>query len=108
MKTKLLTIIVFALLLGNFGCDKDDSNKEELSSIEEEINSIRPINVVSISGDGNLIISYNRGNGSLKDAYATDGYIIIDEGTYIVSYSLSEAELVRVFSDNKQVQLIYF
>lgn len=94
-------------MFGLNGCKDEDNPVQpgpEINSIEEQINSIRPIKRV-------YIYNYNGSGGNslhgtpyIQDAFASRGFLIIIESDETLYYNLSRVISIKAYENEIRIQ----
>jgi hypothetical protein len=106
----LLSLFIVIILFAQ-GCSKDDNPVQYSPSIEDQINAQRPLNtvVIYIGDPNNPAALFQRQtpyyDKDLLDASARDGYLTVKSSFGTWSYNLSQANYIRISSN--QVDLDY-
>lgn len=110
MKPQILIILILVALTFH-GCEKIDSPASTVFSIDDRINSARPINRVTVDNyfsSGNSITFDRVGRALIKmnDAYAQNGYFIVKTDEYGDYYF--NLELIKSITiDTNEISLRY-
>lgn len=97
---RLMFLLILILSLLSFSCEEDEF------SIEDEINSIRPIQSISIKNtEGNSLPNSNFFGET--DAYAERGYLIINVEDRSYYYDLNAAVHININRDVQTLSIIY-
>ncbi|MBL7961431.1 hypothetical protein JNL27_14450 [bacterium] len=97
-------LLILSATLSVVSCDKNNSDEDKLASIEQQINSARPLSQV--------VLKYRTSGSSVEtftgfsDAYAEDGMLVMkDVFTETYAVNLSLADLITV--DGHNIEIIY-
>ncbi|KAA3597135.1 MAG: hypothetical protein DWQ06_14005 [Calditrichaeota bacterium] len=96
---RLILLLILILSVFSFSCEEDEF------TIEDEINSIRPIQSISILNfDGT---SSPNSFVERTDAYAKEGFLVIEFTDYAIYYELKTAVSILVDSKNRVLHITY-
>ncbi len=96
---RLMFLLILILSVFSFSCEEDEF------SIEDEINSIRPIQFISIKNfNENSTQTYFQ---EPSDAFAERGYLIVNEKERSYYYDLDTAAHIYVNRDGQTLIIAY-